>query len=51
MLCGRQTQIYLSWFIIPTADRRADSTGRRNTLITEVCGGDERLEQEDERCA
>jgi len=38
-------------YFIPIAERRADSTGRRNTLITEVCGGDERLEQEDERCA
>ena len=24
----------------PTEDRKADSTGRRNTLITEVCGGE-----------
>ncbi|WP_226802160.1 hypothetical protein, partial [Corynebacterium casei] len=28
-----------------------DSTGRRNTLTTEVFGGEERLDCEDRRCA
>lgn len=36
----------------PTLGHLADSTGRRNTLTMEVfAGGDERLEQEDQRCA
>ena len=38
------------WFTIPTAARKADSTGRRNTLLTsEVFNdGDGGLEQEDQ---
>ena len=31
MLSGNRTRTYRSWSIIPTADRRADSIGRRNT--------------------
>jgi len=29
----------MSWFTILTGACRADSTGRRNTSITEVCDG------------
>ena len=37
---------------IRTEDPRADSTGRRNTPVSEVFGsGDEGLDREDERCA
>ena len=42
--------IAAGWFIIPTAVRKADSTGRRNTLIVEVfSSGDKGLAREDER--
>jgi hypothetical protein len=32
--------MWLAVWFTPTAGRRANSTGRRNTLMTEVCGGE-----------
>ena len=37
MPCGIRIRIFLSWFIVPTADRSADSTARRNTSISWRC--------------
>jgi hypothetical protein len=42
--------MWLAVWFTPTAGRRAKSTGRRNTSITEEFGdGNGRLEQEDQR--
>jgi len=49
--CGNaaaKIAIYHIWYIIPTAVDRADSSGRRNTLIVEVCGGEDGLVPEDQ---
>ena len=46
---GKDTPISLIWCTTPTAARRADSIGRRNTLISEVFNdGNGGLEQEDQ---